>query len=65
MPTWFCRKDVYDKIFGGFDEQGKGIPEDLIFFYEHLNNGGKLHLVTKVLMTYRYHTGAATFSVSE
>ncbi|KAH7943766.1 hypothetical protein HPB52_011339 [Rhipicephalus sanguineus] len=36
MPTWFCSRAVFDAI-GGFDETGKGTPEDLIFFYKHLD----------------------------
>ncbi|KAJ8318941.1 hypothetical protein KUTeg_004032 [Tegillarca granosa] len=41
MPTWFCSRDVYKNV-GGFDEGGKGVPEDLIFFYKHLELGGSL-----------------------
>ncbi|GFS94931.1 UDP-GlcNAc:betaGal beta-1,3-N-acetylglucosaminyltransferase-like protein 1 [Nephila pilipes] len=64
MPTWFCHRSVYDRI-GGFDERGKGIPEDLIFFYQHLRLGGQLQRLDEDLLLYRYHLSAATFSVSE
>ncbi|XP_064478546.1 queuosine-tRNA galactosyltransferase-like [Ornithodoros turicata] len=64
MPTWFCDRAVFEAV-GGFDERGKGIPEDLIFFYKHLDLGGKLLRVDRVLLTYRYHQQAATFSVLE
>lgn len=62
MPTWFCHRSVYEKV-GGFDETGKGTPEDLIFFYSHLDLGGDLHRVDEELLIYTYHKGAATFSV--
>lgn len=62
MPTWFCHRSVYDRV-GGFVETGHGTPEDLLFFYEHLDAGGDLHRVDKELVVYTYHEGAATFSV--
>lgn len=62
MPTWFCHRSVYDRV-GGFVETGHGTPEDLIFFYEHLDAGGDLHRVDDELVVYTYHEGAATFSV--
>ncbi|GIY10276.1 UDP-GlcNAc:betaGal beta-1,3-N-acetylglucosaminyltransferase-like protein 1 [Caerostris extrusa] len=64
MPTWFCHRSVHTRI-GGFDERGKGIPEDLLFFYRHLRLGGKLHRVDEDLLLYRYHPSATTFSISE
>lgn len=62
MPTWFCHKSVFKKV-GGFDESGHGSPEDLIFFYDHLDAGGDLIRVDEELLIYTYHEGAATFSV--
>ncbi|XP_075979747.1 queuosine-tRNA galactosyltransferase-like [Anticarsia gemmatalis] len=62
MPTWFCHRSVYDKV-GGFDESGYGTPEDLIFFYDHLDAGGHLVRVDEELLIYTYHEGAATFSI--
>ena len=64
MPTWFCSRQTFAKV-GGFDESGKGTPEDLIFFYQHLALGGKLHRVDECLVMYRYHASATTFSVKE
>lgn len=72
MPTWFCNRKVYENISGqsggGFSEKGYGIPEDLIFFYKHLDNNGKLiridHNNGEPLMIYRHHSAATTFSVS-
>ncbi|KAG8193532.1 hypothetical protein JTE90_003743 [Oedothorax gibbosus] len=64
MPTWFCHRKVYDKV-GGFDETGKGTPEDLIFFYGHLRAGGQVLRVDRDLLLYRYHAAAATFSITE
>lgn len=65
MPTWFCGRSVYLRVRGGFDERGKGIPEDLIFFYQHLDGGGTLFRVPEPLLLYRFHAGATTHSVSE
>lgn len=62
MPTWFCSREVFDRI-GKFDETGKGTPEDLIFFYEHLKHGGVVVRVDGPLLTYRYHPQCETFSV--
>jgi len=64
MPTWFCSRQVFDNV-GGFAETGKGTPEDLIFFYAHLDLGGGLHRVDECLLVYRHHPEATTFSISE
>ncbi|KAL5018400.1 hypothetical protein ScPMuIL_004122 [Solemya velum] len=64
MPTWFCSRNVYDTV-GSFHEGGKGVPEDLVFFYKHLEVGGTIVRVDQDLMMYRYHSDATTFSVSE
>ena len=64
MPTWFCHRSVIENV-GGFDESGKGTPEDLLFFNKHLDNGGKLYKVEKELLMYRYHENATSFSVKE
>ncbi|KAK7501529.1 hypothetical protein BaRGS_00007333 [Batillaria attramentaria] len=64
MPTWFCKRQVFDRV-GGFDEGGKGVPEDLIFFYRHLELGGQVLRVDRDLLMYRYHPEATTFSVKE
>ncbi|XP_046569588.1 UDP-GlcNAc:betaGal beta-1,3-N-acetylglucosaminyltransferase-like protein 1 [Haliotis rubra] len=42
-----------------------GVPEDLIFFYRHLELGGDVVRVDRDLLTYRYHPQATTFSVHE
>ncbi|XP_023951770.2 UDP-GlcNAc:betaGal beta-1,3-N-acetylglucosaminyltransferase-like protein 1 [Bicyclus anynana] len=62
MPTWFCHRSVFDKV-GGFDETGFGTPEDLIFFYNHIDAGGDLYRVDNELLIYTYHKDATTFSV--
>ncbi|XP_028175599.1 UDP-GlcNAc:betaGal beta-1,3-N-acetylglucosaminyltransferase-like protein 1 [Ostrinia furnacalis] len=62
MPTWFCHKSVYDRV-GGFNESGLGTPEDLIFFYNHVDLGGDLHRIDEELVIYTYHELSATFSV--
>ncbi|KAH7949581.1 hypothetical protein HPB49_012410 [Dermacentor silvarum] len=64
MPTWFCSRAVFDAV-GGFDETGKGTPEDLIFFYKHLDLGGNVVRVEKDLLIYRYHLQQSTFTIAE
>lgn len=64
MPTWFCHRNVYDRI-GGFSEDGRGTPEDLIFFYKHLDSGGTISRVNETLLVYHYHPSAMTFSIEE
>ncbi|XP_051889265.1 UDP-GlcNAc:betaGal beta-1,3-N-acetylglucosaminyltransferase-like protein 1 isoform X2 [Pristis pectinata] len=64
MPTWFCSREWFDSI-GKFDESGKGVPEDLMFFYESLRKGGGMFRVDHCLLVYRYHSEAATHAVLE
>ncbi|KAI4832334.1 hypothetical protein KUCAC02_015306 [Chaenocephalus aceratus] len=64
MPTWFCSRNWYLKV-GPFDEGGKGVPEDLIFFYQSLRQGGGMARVDQCLLVYRYHEKATTHSVTE
>ncbi|XP_051801830.1 UDP-GlcNAc:betaGal beta-1,3-N-acetylglucosaminyltransferase-like protein 1 isoform X2 [Acanthochromis polyacanthus] len=64
MPTWFCSRKWYLKV-GLFDEGGKGVPEDLLFFYQSLRQGGGLSRVDECLLVYRYHEKATTHSVTE
>ena len=40
-PSWFCARQVFDDA-GPFDEAGPGTPDDLSFFYTHLQRGGWL-----------------------
>ncbi|XP_076791396.1 queuosine-tRNA galactosyltransferase isoform X2 [Arvicanthis niloticus] len=64
MPTWFCSRTWFSHV-GPFDEGGQGVPEDLLFFYEHLRKGGGVFRVDHSLLLYRYHLYAATHSVLE
>ncbi|XP_048222178.1 UDP-GlcNAc:betaGal beta-1,3-N-acetylglucosaminyltransferase-like protein 1 isoform X2 [Perognathus longimembris pacificus] len=64
MPTWFCSRTWFLHV-GPFDEGGKGVPEDLLFFYEHLRKGGSVFRVDHSLLLYRYHLYATTHSVLE
>ncbi|XP_071459310.1 queuosine-tRNA galactosyltransferase isoform X2 [Marmota flaviventris] len=43
----------------------QGVPEDLLFFYQHLRKGGRVLRVDQTLLLYRYHPHAATLSVLE
>ncbi|XP_053957923.1 UDP-GlcNAc:betaGal beta-1,3-N-acetylglucosaminyltransferase-like protein 1 [Anastrepha ludens] len=63
MPTWLCHRQVYERIPQGFCEHGYGTPEDLIFFYAHLDRGGRVMRVNDCLLLYRYHPAATTFSI--
>uniref|UniRef100_A0A3Q2ZH74 UDP-GlcNAc:betaGal beta-1,3-N-acetylglucosaminyltransferase-like 1 n=1 Tax=Kryptolebias marmoratus TaxID=37003 RepID=A0A3Q2ZH74_KRYMA len=64
MPTWFCSRRLFLNV-GPFDEGGKGLPEDLLFFYQLLRRGGSLFRVDRSLLVYRYHEKATTHSVTE
>ncbi|XP_026992205.2 UDP-GlcNAc:betaGal beta-1,3-N-acetylglucosaminyltransferase-like protein 1 isoform X2 [Tachysurus fulvidraco] len=64
MPTWFCSRLWFQKV-GPFDEGGKGVPEDLLWFYQSLRQGGGLIRVDECLLIYRYHEQAATHTVLE
>ncbi|XP_004709260.2 UDP-GlcNAc:betaGal beta-1,3-N-acetylglucosaminyltransferase-like protein 1 isoform X1 [Echinops telfairi] len=64
MPTWFCSREWFSQV-GCFDEGGKGVPEDLLFFQEHLRRGGHVLRVEQSLLVYRCHPQAASRSVLE
>ncbi|XP_044941541.1 UDP-GlcNAc:betaGal beta-1,3-N-acetylglucosaminyltransferase-like protein 1 isoform X4 [Mustela putorius furo] len=64
MPTWFCSRAWFFHV-GPFDEGGQGVPEDLLFFYDHLRKGGGVVRVDQSLLLYRYLPDAATHSVLE
>uniref|UniRef100_A0A4W5MAR4 UDP-GlcNAc:betaGal beta-1,3-N-acetylglucosaminyltransferase-like 1 n=1 Tax=Hucho hucho TaxID=62062 RepID=A0A4W5MAR4_9TELE len=64
MPTWFCSRDWFRRV-GTFDEGGKGVPEDLLWFYQSVGQGGGVVRVDQCLLVYRYHQQAATHSVLE
>ncbi|XP_077612082.1 queuosine-tRNA galactosyltransferase isoform X3 [Crocuta crocuta] len=64
MPTWFCSRAWFSHV-GSFDEGGQGVPEDLLFFYDHLRKGGGVVRVDQCLLLYRYLPSAATHSVLE
>lgn len=62
MPTLACHRKVYDRI-GGFRE-GRGIPEDLHFCYDHMLNGGRfIKLDGEPLVKYRYHDSMVSHSL--
>jgi len=63
-PSWFLRREWFLEL-GGFDEGGRGVPEDMIFFYKHTDRGGRLAKVHTTCLRYRHHAGAATASVKE
>lgn len=64
MPTWFCTQEWFCHV-GKFNEGGPGVPEDLLFFYDHLEKGGGVIRVDQCLLQYRYHPQAATHSILE
>lgn len=63
-PSWFYPREVYSRVMRmngvGFVEKDPTlgrVPEDLIFFLDHLKLGGDLTKVPRPLVTYRYvHT---------
>ena len=65
LPTWFCAREVFARQPGGFVETGPGTPEDYHFFLRHLETGGEVVRVPRVLLTYRYHAASVTSVISE
>ncbi|OXU27225.1 hypothetical protein TSAR_007051 [Trichomalopsis sarcophagae] len=65
MPTWFCHRNVFNNVNGGFSEKGHGTPEDLLFFYSHLDNNGDILRTDEVILNYMYHPAATTFSIKQ
>ena len=52
-PTWFFHRAIWARV-GGYTTD-MSLPEDLIFFYKHVENGGSLYQVKgKPLLEYRY-----------
>lgn len=49
QPTWFLHRTVFDRV-GGYDDR-KGVPEDLVFLYQHLYLGGHLLRLNEPLLT--------------
>ncbi|KAJ8246306.1 hypothetical protein GJAV_G00266110 [Gymnothorax javanicus] len=64
MPTWFMSRSWFHKV-GSFTEEGRGVPEDLLFFYQSLRVGVVPVRVDQVLLTYRYHEQNASLLVLE
>ncbi|XP_066155061.1 queuosine-tRNA galactosyltransferase-like [Euwallacea fornicatus] len=64
MPTWFCHRSLYERV-GGFCENNQGCPEDLLFFYKHLDLGGKVARVDQILLIYTFHANQTTFSINQ
>ncbi|XP_035263279.1 UDP-GlcNAc:betaGal beta-1,3-N-acetylglucosaminyltransferase-like protein 1 isoform X2 [Anguilla anguilla] len=64
MPTWFFSRRWFHKV-GIFNEGGKGVPEDLLFFYQNLRLGGGVVRLEECLLVYRYHELAASHFVLE
>ena len=70
-PTWFLRRSRWAAL-GGFHEGGRGVPEDMLFFYRHLEDGGRLVKAraddggsAPPLLTYRFHATATSHAVLE
>lgn len=70
-PSWFMHRSVYDNVAKIRSVCGKRafaeswdnssvqrIPEDTIFFMDHLQLGGSLSKVARPLVTYRYSLGS-------
>jgi len=61
-PTWFMDRSVWESV-GGYKEEYPGCPEDMIFFYQWLEQGGAIGKVLLPLTVYRYHPTATSFSI--
>jgi glycosyltransferase involved in cell wall biosynthesis len=70
-PSWFMHRSVYDNVakircacgMRAFAESWDNpsvqrVPEDTIFFMDHLQLGGSLSKVARPLVTYRYSLGS-------
>lgn len=51
-PTWFFHRSIWEGV-GGYVEDSS-LPEDLIFFYRHIEAGGLLFREPTPLLTYRF-----------
>ncbi|CAB0035087.1 unnamed protein product [Trichogramma brassicae] len=56
---------IHSSVVGGFCENGQGTPEDLLFFYSHLDNKGEVLRTDEVVLNYTYHPEATTFSIKQ
>lgn len=63
-PCWFMWRQLFD-LAGPFDEGGRGVPEDLMFYYRAIELGARLCKVPRPLTVYRYHAHATSLSVTE
>jgi len=73
-PTWMYPRSVYEKIallkenHRGFTEKYHGmntVPEDLIFFLDHIESGGSIYKVQgDPLLTYRYTINSTSSQIS-
>ena len=70
-PSWFMHRSVYDNVAKirssdckrafaetWADASVVRVPEDTIFFMDHLQSGGHLSKVVRPLITYRYSLGS-------
>jgi len=64
MPTWAMTRRTFYRNGSGFVETKVGTPEDMIFFYRHLETGGGIHKICQILQIYRYHDQSVSFSVT-
>ena len=65
MPTWFCSKSLFDSVEGGFCEDGKGCPEDYLFFLKLFEKHCNFTRINYPLVVYRHHLGCTSSSVKK
>ena len=53
QPTWFLHRQVYLSTRSGYFEGGVGCPEDMLFFYEALEQGTAVEMVCEPVTIYR------------
>jgi len=62
QPTWFISRRAFEEV-GYFDEGYPNVPEDMVFFHQFLQHGGRLVKVPRCLLRYRYHDANASSKI--
>jgi hypothetical protein len=62
QPTWFFHRSIWE-LNGGYEETYPAHPEDMVFFYQHLQRGGKLLKVEQPLVIYRFLPNSASSKI--
>jgi Glycosyl transferase family 2 len=63
QPTWMLLRARFGAL-GGYDDGFPAVPEDLLFYMEHLRRGGKLLRVDDVVVCYRHTPDSASSKIT-